>query len=347
MWKLLLTLNKNLFIAIPVMLLLGFGCGVLCNPGSLKHAIVPLTFLMVYPMMVTLKVRKVFQRGDGKAQWLAQAINFGIIPFAVLLIGRFFFPNEPYLALGLLLAGLVPTSGMTISWTGFAKGNVEAAVKMTVIGLVLGSLATPVYVKLLMGADIDMDVWLVVRQILLIVFLPMVAGHLTQSLLLRRYGPDAFQKRMAPRFPALSTLGVLGIVFVAMALKARSVLQSPEILLAIFAPILIIYALNFALSTWIGKRLLPRGEAIALVYGTVMRNLSIALALAINAFGPQGAGAALVVALSYVVQVQAAAWYVRYTDRIFGSAVPAARAAALTAEATVRVVAMDRQRLES
>ena len=37
----------------------------------------------------------------------------------------------------LLLAGLVPTSGMTISWTGFAKGNVAAAVKMTVIGLTL------------------------------------------------------------------------------------------------------------------------------------------------------------------------------------------------------------------
>jgi ACR3 family arsenite efflux pump ArsB len=345
MWKLLTTINKNLFIAIPVMLLLGFGCGVLWNPGSLKHAIVPLTFLMVYPMMVTLKVRQVLQRGDGKAQWLAQAINFGIIPFAVLLIGRFFFAHEPYLALGLLLAGLVPTSGMTISWTGFAKGNVAAAVKMTVIGLVLGSLATPVYVKLLLGADIDMDLPLVVRQIVLIVFLPMGAGHLTQSLLLRRYGQEAFQKRMAPRFPALSALGVLGIVFVAMALKAKSIYHSPDVLLSIFAPILIIYALNFALSTWIGRRLLPRGDAIALVYGTVMRNLSIALALAINAFGTQGANAALVIAMAYVVQVQSAAWYVKYTDRIFGPAMPAAAAntVPLAAEAAVPVCAMARQ----
>ena len=31
------------------------------------------------------------------------------------------------------MAGLVPTSGMTISWTGFAKGKVEAAVKMTLV----------------------------------------------------------------------------------------------------------------------------------------------------------------------------------------------------------------------
>jgi ACR3 family arsenite efflux pump ArsB len=190
-----------------------------------------------------------------------------------------------------------------------------------------------------------MDIPLVVRQIVLIVFLPMAAGHLTQSLLLRRYGQEAFQKRMAPRFPALSALGVLGIVFVAMAVKANSILQSPEILLSIFTPILIIYALNFALSTWIGKRLLPRGDAIALVYGTVMRNLSIALALAINAFGVQGAAAALVVALSYVVQVQAAAWYVKYTDRIFGAAAPAVTAAIapLKTGAAAHVYAIDRQ----
>lgn len=342
MWQLLIAVNKNLFVAIPAMMLLGFGCGLIVEPAALSHAIVPLTFLMVYPMMVTLKLRRVFQRGDGKAQLLAQAINFGIIPFAVLFVGRLFFPEEPYLLLGLLLAGLVPTSGMTISWTGFAKGNVEASVKMTVLGLILGSLATPVYVRLLLGADIVMDLSLVVRQILLIVFVPMGAGYFTQRLLVGRYGQDTFQKRIAPRFPAISAVGVLGIVFVAIALKARSVYQSPQLLASIIAPIVIVYALNFAVSTWVGRRLLPRGDAIALVYGTVMRNLSIALALAINAFGPQGAAAALVVAMAYIVQVQAAAWYVRFTDRIFGSvtgeAAPITIPAAAGAPAPIRPV---------
>jgi len=44
--------------------------------------------------------------------------------------------------------------------------------------------------------------------------------------------------------------------------------------------------------------LLPRGDAIAPVYGSVMRKLSIALALAVNAFGERGADAALVVAMA-------------------------------------------------
>ena len=51
-----------------------------------------------------------------------------------------------------------------------------------------------------------------------------------------------------------------------------------------------------------------------------MRNLSIALAIAINAFGKQGASAALVVAVAYIIQVQSAAWYVKLTDKIFGPA---------------------------
>jgi len=43
-----------------------------------------------------------------RAQLAAQAINFLVIPFAALLIGRWFFPTESLLMLGLLLAALLP-----------------------------------------------------------------------------------------------------------------------------------------------------------------------------------------------------------------------------------------------
>ena len=181
MWKLLQTINKNLIIAIPALMLSGFATGLIINAAPLKQLIVPFTFLMVYPMMVTLKIKKVFEGGDSKAQVLTQLINFGLIPFIAFGLGRLFFRDQPYMALGLLMAGLVPTSGMTISWTGFAKGNVEAAVKMTVIGLTIGSLATPFYVRALMGAALDVNIPAVMQQIALIVFIPMIAGYLTQQ----------------------------------------------------------------------------------------------------------------------------------------------------------------------
>lgn len=318
MFRLLRLVSQNLTLAIPAMMIAGFIAGVSADMRWIKSLIIPFTFLMVYPMMVTLKVRKVFEGGDSKAQVLTQFLNFGIVPFAAYGIAMIFFPDKPYMGLGIVLAGLVPTSGMTISWTGFAKGNMSAAVKMTVIGLVAGSLLTPFYVQGLMGANIEINLMAVARQIVFIVFLPMVLGFATQQLLIRRYGQQIFQKSIGPKFPPLSTLGVLGIVFVALALKAQTIAAQPGVLVSILVPLVILYALNFSLSTFVGRTLLPRGDAIALVYGSVMRNLSIALAIAINAFGPQGADAALVIAAAYIIQVQSAAWYVKFTPKLFG-----------------------------
>ncbi len=324
MWKFLLSINKKLFWAIPVMMLLGFLFGKIVNQETvktLKSLIMPLTFLMVYPMMVTLNIKSL---KDGiknvKLQILTIVINFGIVPFLAYGLGLYFFPDNNYMALGLLLASLLPTSGMTISWTGFAKGNMGAAINMTVIGLTLGALVTPLYVKTLMGAKVDMDMIMVVKQIGYIVFIPMILGYLTRSYFLKKYGQKGFKETWAPRFPPLSTIGVLGIVFVAIALKAQQLSQNPAVIVQILQPLLILYAVNFIVGTLLGRLLFSRGDAIALVYGTVMRNLSIALALSINAFGTQGADAALVIAVSYIIQVQAAAWYVKFTDLFFGPA---------------------------
>ena len=321
MWNFLIKINKNLIIAIPCLMLAGFATGLIADQQftkALKNLIVPLTFLMVYPMMVTLNIKHLKEGLNLKLQGTTQIINFGIIPFIAYFLGLLFFPDQPYMALGLLLASLLPTSGMTISWTGFAKGNMGAAINMTVIGLIVGSLATPFYVDWLLGAKVEVSFVKVLQQILLIVFLPMAAGFATRNVLLKKYGLAEFKTRIAPRFPASSTVGVLGIVFVAMALKAETIVANPAMLLLIFVVLLILYSLNYSLATIVGVKFFARGDGIALVYGTVMRNLSIALAIAINGFGEAGANAALVIALAYVIQVQSAAWYVKLTTRLFG-----------------------------
>lgn len=323
MLKWLSLIAKNFILAIPVMLLLGYIYGRLGPTAWLKQLIIPLTFLMVYPMMVSLKLAKVLEGGDTKAQVLCQGINFGIIPLIAFSLGRLFFPEQPFYALGLLLAALLPTSGMTISWTGFAGGNLGAAVKMTVLGLILGSLATPFYIQWLLATSVPLDLLAVFRQIAIIVALPMMAGQLTQRHLIKKYGQKSFQAEWAPRFPPFSTLGVLGIVFVAIALKANELASRPGELLQLIGPLLALYGINYLLSTLIARIMLPRGDAIALVYGTVMRNLSIALALAMNAFGEGSSDAALLITLAYIIQVQSAAWYVKLTDRIFGPKAPA------------------------
>lgn len=313
--------SKRLVVLIPAAMAAGFGYGLVSDASALKPWVLPLTVVMVYPMLVNFRPRAVLDGGDMRAFWLAMGLDFAVLPLVAWGFALAFFREQPALFAGMVLAGLFPTSGMTISWTGFAKGNVAAAVKMTVVGLIAASLLAPVYLKVLAGALVPVDVAEVVKTVALVVALPMAAGALTRVGIVRARGEAYFREQVVPALPGISTLGVLGIVFVAIALKAKAIAASPQSLLVILAPLAAFYALNFALATLVGKALLPRGDAIALVYGTVMRNLSIALGIAVTQFGPESA---LVLSLAYVVQVQAAAWYVRLTDRVFGAAEPAA-----------------------
>lgn len=321
-------LSKHLVLLIPAAMVAGLVAGVVFDLGAAKSLILPLTMLMVYPMLVNFRPAQALDLKDAKAVSLAMVLDFIVLPVVAWGLALAFFRDQPGLFVGMVLAGLFPTSGMTISWTGFAKGNVAAAVKMTVIGLIAASLLAPAYLLLFAGAVVPVDVWGVVQTVVLVVGVPMAAGILTRVLLTRRYGAERFTKRILPVFPGLSTIGVLGIVFLAIGLKAQMIVSNPVLLVSVMVPLLVFYAVNYILSTLLGRALLPRGDAIAVVYGTVMRNLSIALGIAVAQFGPE---AALVLAVAYIVQVQSAAWYVKATDRVFGPAEPAAAPPAVEA----------------
>ena len=324
MQNILIRLQKNLGVAVPLFMAAGFILGyILKDPSPLSRLIMPLTFLMVYPMMVTMQFRKVRERGDGKVQAAAQIINFTLIPLLAFLMGKLFFSDAPYLALGFLLVSLLPTSGMTISWTGMAGGNMEAAVKMTVVGLFLGSLLTPFYIKGLMGATVTIPLVKIFIQILIIIALPMLLGGLTQYVLVKKEGRSRFQKEIKKMFPPYSTLGVLLMVFTAMALKAKSIVADPVTFLGLIIPLLLLYLINLAISTAVARIFFNREDGLALVFGTVLRNLSIALAIAMTSFGREGSEIALVIALGYIIQIQISALYVKRADLFFGKRIPA------------------------
>lgn len=328
MWKLLSLLQKNLVWAIPISMGVGLLFGAVFDASPLKLFIIPVTFIMVYPMMATLNVKSVFKGKDAKLQIATQVINFVMIPLLAYFTGWLFFSSGPekfgLWAVGLFLIGVLPTSGMTISWTGFARGNKEAAIKMVVFGLVLGALAAPVYTKVFMGATIDVDMLHMFRQIALFVFVPLAAGLATQFAVKKRFGMEVWDRKVKPKFPPFSALGVVLIAFVAMSLKAKNIIASPGDILTILAPLAFFYLVSYVFLSVAGKLFFPRGDAIAMVFGVVMRDLSIALAIAMTAFGKQGLTIALLIALAYVIQIQSAAWYVRFVEKIFGKAVEAA-----------------------
>ena len=204
-----------------------------------------------------------------------------------------------------------------MSWTGLANRNIQAAIKMTVIGLLLGAACAPLYIKFLMNTTIPIPFSQVGYAILMIVGLPLLLGQLTRILLIKYVGEQVFTTRVKPLLPACSTWGLMGLIFTAVALKARVFVKAPSLIIQIAVPLVLFYLLTYLVASLIGKYCLPREDGIALVYGTALRSLSIALVLSMTVFGEQGAEIGLLVALAYIIQIQMATWYVRLSKMIF------------------------------
>lgn len=308
-------LQRYMVFSIPVTLLLGFAVGCFIDTKSLQLLVLPLTFLMIYPSMVGLNFKQVFCRGDTPVQLSAMAMNFILTPLVAYGIGWVFFSDRPMLHMGLFLTGLLPTSGMTLAWTQMGKGNLPAAVKMTIVGLVVGSLLAPFYLMFAFRTSIEIPLAKTVMQIIFIVFLPLALGFLTQRVLLKRFGKDGFVNHWKPLFGPWGTIGVLGVQFVAISMKAPDLLQDPKLLLWLGFPMLIFFVLNFVLSTLLARLFALRANGVAFIYGTVLRNLSIALAIVMTVFGAEGSETALLISMGFIFQAQLAAWHVKLLPR--------------------------------
>lgn len=294
-------------------IVLGLINGYLNQVSFLKALVTPALFIMIYPMMINLKIEEVFKEISAPKPLLwSIVVNFVVSPLIAFALAKIFLPTQPMLAVGLFLIALVPTSGMTASWTGLAKGNMRAALVIISANLLLSIILIPVYMKLFLGQMVAIETGSILQSLLTVVLIPLILGDLTRRGIIRLRGQEGF-KQVKPLLSGISSTGVLLIVFVAMSLKSKTILTEPSLVLTAAIPLLIYYFLVAVVSNFIGGRLLPKPDAIALVYGTTMRNLTISLGLALNVFQSMTGGelTVFILAVAYAVQVPLAAFYMR------------------------------------
>lgn len=320
--------QKYLLISVPLTLILGFATGTLFDTSFLQPTILIGTIVMIYATMVGFKFKELTNFKGSKVLIYSIIINFAIIPVVALLLGKLVLSEHPVMLAGLALSALLPTSGMTISWTSIQKGNVPSAIKLTVFGLILGSLLTPWYLLMMVGKYVDVNIFETFQTIALVVFLPMLLGHITFKALMKKYTLEQFQKKIKPNFGPLSIWGMLYVVFVSISMKAKMIMANLELIAIALVVLIAFYGLNYLISTITAKTLLNREDGIALVNGTVLRNLSIAVGLAATSFGAE---AALIVTIAFIVQQQSIAYYARVSNKYWFNPAPTKETAANSA----------------
>lgn len=291
----------------------GLFFGYYSDPSYLKSYVTIVLFMMIYPMMINLKATDVFKSFNNmKPLLLSIGINFIISPILAFILGKIFFSDNPMLLVGIILIGLIPTSGMTASWTGLAKGNLQLSLVMVSVNLLLSIIMIPLYMKVFVGELVTIDTVIILNSLLKVVIIPLVLGDLTRRLLIKKFGMDRY-KEMKPSFGGISSIGVLLIVFIAMALKAKTIITQVNLVALSIIPLIIFYIIIIIISHLIGNKFLKGKERISLVYATTLRNLTIALGLTLSSFGESLA--VFIIAIGYVVQLPVAAFYMKFVNK--------------------------------
>lgn len=304
--------SKNITLAIPAALVLGFIAGISMDTSSLKQFILPIAMLMIYPTMIGFKLKEVLNLSQGRLMLTIMILNFGVIPLIAYLLGIGFLLEDPQLFAGLAITALLPTSNMTIAFTMLAKGNVPGAIKATTTGLLLGSILAPWYLLVMVGKYVPIDILLTLKTIGLIILIPMLAGVITYTYLIKKYSLEVFQKSIKPILPAASSWGMLLIIFISISTNAPRIISSLNLFVIALLVQVLFYAINYSLAIFTGRRWFNPQDGLTLVFSTALRNLSIAIGLAATAFGPN---AALMVSLAFLIQGQAAAWFIKLNER--------------------------------
>jgi ACR3 family arsenite transporter len=316
----LTAVKENLIYVVVASLVAGLAFGQVAGTGTrslLKAAVLPVLFLMIYPMMINIDLKEVINlRRHAKPVGLSLIVNFAVAPLVAVGLARIFFAGNPAYAVGLYFIALIPTSGMTAAWTGLADGDLEAALVAMAVNLLAAVAILPAYLSVLVPASVAFDPTALYRQLAQVVVLPMLAGNLTRRVLLRQYGSDGFT-RLKPMFGGLSSVGVMLIVFIAMTMRSQSILADPVASASTIVPLVVFYVVVLVVGAGLGQTLLDTERGVSLVYATSMRNLSIALAIVVAA-GSVPAEAILPIALAYILQPPLGAAYMHYRRDVVG-----------------------------
>ncbi|KUO59545.1 MAG: sodium:proton symporter [Gracilibacter sp. BRH_c7a] len=304
--------SKKIILAIPTVLVLGFITGLIIDTSSLKQFILPIAMLMIYPTMIGFKPKEVLNFSHGRLMITIVLLNFIAIPIIAYLLGVGFLLSEPQLFAGLAITALLPTSNMTIAFTMLAKGNVPAAIKSTTTGLLLGSILAPWYLLVMVGQYVPIDILLTLKTISLIILVPLILGIITYSYIIKKHSLEYFQKSIKPYLPVASSWGMILIIFISISMNATRIVSSLNIFLIALLVQAIFYVINYSLAIFFGRKMFNPQDGLTLVFSTALRNLSIAIGLAATAFGPN---AALMVSLAFLIQGQAAAWFIKLNER--------------------------------
>lgn len=274
-----------------------------------------LIWLMIYPMMLQVdfsSVKKVGQKPKGVI--LTLVVNWLIKPFTMAFFAWVFFSKlygafiSPELAgeyiAGAIILGAAPCTAMVFVWSYLTDGDPNyTLVQVSVNDLIILVAFVPIVGLLLGITNITIPYDTLVASVVIFVVVPLVAGVITQRILIKSRGQEWFKNVFLHRLRPVSIIALLVTLLLLFAFQGQNIINNPLIILLAAVPLVIQTYFIFFVAWYGGKKLkLPHAVCSPAAMIGASNFFELAVAVAIALFGLHSP-AALVTVVGVLVEV--------------------------------------------
>ena len=252
---------------------------------------------MMLPILARVKYGRMLTSAvQPKLISISLILNWVIGPLLMFGLAWALLPDHPEYRNGLILVGLARCIAMVLIWNMLARGNEElAALFVTLNSLfqvffysVMGYLFLTVLPEWF-GAEsvaIDISMWLIARNVLLFLGLPLVLGALVRILLVRRRDEQWYEQKVIPRLGPIALIGLLYTIVIVFISQGDRIVDNPADVARIAIPLAIYFVLMFALAFITSKIAgCSYAETTAISFTAAGNNFELAIAVGIGVFG--------------------------------------------------------------
>ncbi len=274
-----------------------------------------LIWLMIYPMMLKVDfggLTAVTKRPKGLMVTLI--VNWLVKPFSMAFFAWLFIQYlfsgwiDPETAknytAGLIILAAAPCTAMVFVWSYLTDGDpAYTLVQVAVNDIIMLFAFAPIVMFLCGVADVVVPANVLITSVVMFIVIPLAAGWLTRTSLLKAYGKPWFESQFLPRFHPVTVVALLLTLVLIFAFQAENLTNKWFAVVLLAIPILVQVYFNSSLTYLFMRTVrVPHNVASPGALIGASNFFELAVAVAITLFGPDS-GAALACAVGVLVEV--------------------------------------------